>query len=188
MQWVELCQLVTLCKVFTYTCIHVHLCDRMTLCSPIIMFLISVMWYFRSALKYTLASFQGSFQNLGERTWYLLFAYVLNFLTYQEFQIIPCYIRVTWHQVREYWRTSIFNHTLLTMTICVQHLDSGMLYAFLPRSDSPQNLKRKHLWSIYPGCWWVLASYILCYEVKAYICGVKIILYEQPSSSNKPWC
>ena len=42
----------------------------------------------------TVASFPGQFKKLEERAWYLLFAHVLNYQTFQEFQIIPSYLLV----------------------------------------------------------------------------------------------
>ena len=33
-------------------------------------------------------------RKIGERTWHLLFVHALNFPTFREFQIIPCYLRV----------------------------------------------------------------------------------------------
>ena len=64
-----------------------------------------------------------------KRAWYLLFACALNFPTFREFRIIPCYLCVLWCQVRVFCH--IFNHTPPTMAICVQGLDFEVLYAFL---------------------------------------------------------
>ena len=86
----------------------------------------------------------------------------------------------TRHQVR----------VILIVHCCVRGLDSAVLHAFLWLRGEPTalNTKRKRLWSIYAGCLWVLANYNLCFEVVAYICGVKMVLRRQRSSSDKRWC
>ena len=76
-----------------------------------------------------LASSPDLFEKSEKRSWYLLFTHALNFPTFWEFQIIPCYLHVPRCQVCVLCR--IFNRTLLTMAICVQGLDSAMLYAWV---------------------------------------------------------
>ena len=97
-----------------------------------------------------LASSPGPFKKSEKRAWYPLFAHALNFPTFWEFQIIPCYPRVPWRQVRVFCH--IFNRILLTMAICVQGLDSAVLYDFLRLRDEAMTLKHdkkasvKHLY------------------------------------------
>ena len=43
-----------------------------------------------------IASSPGPFEKLEKRAWYPLFVHALNFLTFREFRIIPCYLRVPW--------------------------------------------------------------------------------------------
>ena len=97
-----------------------------------------------------LASSPGPFKKSEKRAWYPLFAHALNFPTFWEFQIIPCYPRVPWRQIRVFCH--IFNRILLTMAICVQGLDSAVLYDFLRLRDEAMTLKHdkkasvKHLY------------------------------------------
>ena len=112
-----------------------------------------IMWIFRSALKYTLASFPGPFEKLERRTWYLLFARVLNFPTFRELWIIPCCLCVTWRQVRVY--CLIFNRTLLTLAICVEDLEAAVVC--LPATSRGNNGDKTQKESIYGA--FILASY-----------------------------
>ena len=58
------------------------------------------MWQSRVGIKHysvvylDLASSPGPFEKSEKRAWYPLFAHVLNFPTFREFRIIPCYLHV----------------------------------------------------------------------------------------------
>ena len=80
---------------------------------------------------------------------------VLNFPTFWEFRGILCYLCVPWRQVHVYCRT--FNRTLLTMAICVQHLDPVVLYAFLRLRGKATALKLKKKASMKHLSWLLMA-------------------------------
>ena len=117
------------------------------------------------------ASFPGSFEKSEKRPWYPLFVHALNFLTFQEFQIIPCYLHVLW--LGYMYICCIFNHTVFIMAICVQDQGSAVLYTFLwlLRRSNSTNLEKKVPTSIYPGCLWVLASYKSCLWYPTWVCS-----------------
>ena len=126
-----------------------------------------------------LALSPGLFEKSEKRALYLLFAHALNFPTFRESRIIPCHLRVLWHQVRVYCRT--FSRTVLTMAICVQGLDSAVLYAFLWLWGEAMALTYVHL------CWLLMGFGKLQFVLRSYslrLC-VKMVLHQQCSSSDK---
>ena len=72
------------------------------------------------------------------------------------------------------------------MAIGAQGLDSAVLYAFLRLRDETTVLKYAKKASMKHLCW-LLMCFGKCYEVIAYICGVKMVLRQQHSSSDKRW-
>ena len=131
----------------------------------------------------------GPFENLEKRAWYPLFAHALNFPTFREFRIIPCYLRVAWCQYVYF--AVIFNRTLLTMAICIESILCYLCarpgfcrLVCLPATSRQSDGTKTRQESMKLR---VLASYNSCYEVIDYICSVKMVLRRQRNSSNKRW-
>ena len=70
------------------------------------------------------------------------------------------------------------------MAICMQDLDSAVLYALVRLRGEAKALKLEKKASM-KHLSWVLASNKLCYEVITYVCSGKIIPCRQCSSSDK---
>ena len=86
----------------------------------------------------------------------------------------------------------IFNCTLLTITICVQGLDSVCRLVCLSATSRQSDGTKTQQESIYEA--FILGSYgfwqVIIRVTKllvAYICSVKMVLRRQRSSSNKCW-
>ena len=75
------------------------------------------------------------------------------------------------------------------MAICMQDLDSAVLYALLRLRGEATALKleKKASTKFHPGYLKVLTSNKSCYEVIAYVCSGKIVPCRQRSSSGKHW-
>ena len=79
-----------------------NMLQEMTLILVIQLMLLATLFFPQQCM---LASSPGLFEKSEKTALYLLFAHALNFPTFRESRIIPCHLRVLWHQVRVFCRT-----------------------------------------------------------------------------------
>ena len=83
------------------------------------------------------ASSPGPFEKSEKRAWYPLFAHALNFPTFQEFRIIPWYLRMTWRRY-VYFVVYLVVHCCQWLFVC----KAWILPSCMPSCDF--EAKRRH--------------------------------------------
>ena len=99
---------------------------------------VHMQWFWNTSLSCTCFSLiPRPVWKVGEKGSYLLFVHALNFPIFREFQIILCYLRVLWHQVRVFCRDNGYLYSrpgfccVVLLPVTLRRSDGTKIHTFM---------------------------------------------------------